>query len=327
MKTYTTLFLFTLVFLVSFADTTEINATQGEIETIKSLSNDRNELSESEAYKLLYENQLKSNDSVLKTIYYALGGIGTAMIFVFASNWWFNEKKVKDLSKGINSQIEEGKDKAIEIVTQKINELSLNNTKEINQQIVKLNKEINNSTQNLTKQINDSQEKLRLELKSDNKSLTENYQKQIDSINETRGEQITSLKKDIEIAVATINEALRLKEELLKELISSEVQARNYEVDSIKESIHRTEYWLWEGRGIPNNAIRAQLSELELRIKSKSELKWYLEQILETSKELKWFSSYEKKDVRRVLEKVPNIYHDIVESILAITDNVKEDLN
>ena len=199
--------------------------------------NDTSKLSEEEAYKMLYENQLKSNDAILKTIFYALAGLGTAMIFVFASNWWFNEKKVNEITKGINSQINDLKNEALNELREKINLLSIEKTAEINHSQTKLQEEVTDAITTLTLRFTEFNDKIRAEIKEDNKALSENYQKQLDSFNENYRQQLASLNETISSGYQNLKETIGTKEEFLRSLINVETQSRLNELNLMKEEI------------------------------------------------------------------------------------------
>lgn len=308
--------------LLGNASITDIKTTKPILKSSTVQPNENATLTESEAYKMLYENQLESNNSILNTILYALGGLGTAILFVFASNWWFNEKKVKELTKGINSQINEAKNEALKEVRERVNSFSNEKTKEINNAQNKLQAEVTTAITVLTKEVTDYKDKIRNEIKGDNKNLSDNYQKQLDTLNEIYTQQISSLNEGISSVSSNLKETINNKEELLKEIINTETESILSKLDSLKENIHRNEFWMWEGRGVPNNAIRAQLRELEIKLKSNSDLTFYLNQILETSKKLKWLEEFEKANIKQTLRIVPEKYKLLVGEIYAITDSL-----
>jgi hypothetical protein len=188
---------------------------------------------EGKAYKMLYENQVKSNDGILKTIFYALGGLGTAVLFVFASNWWFNEKKVKDVIKDIDTKL------------------------------IDIKKEI----------LAEVAEKVRLEIKEDNKELTKSYQKQLEIFTETYNLQIGSLNENMTLQNSNLREIFDGKETLLKELIAVEQKSKDADVSKILRKLYRVEYYMWKSRGVYRNAFKALVNELEHKLKVDTDIR------------------------------------------------------
>ncbi|MCX6256528.1 MAG: hypothetical protein NTW49_01280 [Bacteroidia bacterium] len=312
-----------LLILVSFCKQDSNDKIKNQISKIQ--SKDTTALSEGNAYKMLYENQLKSNDSILKTIFYALGGLGSAVLLMYASTWWFNEKKVRDVINEIDTKIKGVKKDTLTELTENINKLSTEKSTEIYQIQNKLQEETAANITELTLKFTELSEKIRAEIKEDNKGLINNYQKQLETFNQNYVQQINSLNDNIKTLNSDINEKINSKEENLKGLINSETQLRLSEINSIKANIFRNEFWMWDARGVHINALRAQLNELALKLENKySDLHFYLEQILETSKKLSYLYDFDKKEIRKLLTKVPENNMEIVFEILKITDNLKE---
>lgn len=85
------------------ADTIE---TPSVLTTINAASNSQPD------YKLLYENQVKYNDKILDTIFWAIGVVFTVILLVVGSQIYFNyslnNKKYKDLATSIDQKIISG---------------------------------------------------------------------------------------------------------------------------------------------------------------------------------------------------------------------------
>ena len=318
------LFILLFIFLINNvfckSDSTENSVIVQPIQ-----SKDSTCFNEANAYKMLYENQVASNKSILSTIFYALGGLGGAVLLVFASNWWFNDKKVKDLIKEIDTKVLNVKKETYAELSEKINTLSNEKYEDIKQLQNKLQEEVNANIITITSKFKEFTEIIRTEIKQDNKELLNNYQKQLEAFNSNYIQQISSLNESVNLISVSLNEKLKDKEEMLKGLINSEANTRILETNSIKEKIHRTEFWVWDGRGVPGNALRAQMNELEYRLSNKGDLTFYLNQILDTSKKLKWFSKYDKENIKNLLEKVPEKYIEIIDEILLVIGNVPEE--
>lgn len=249
-------------------------------------------LTETEAYKMLYDNQVKANDSILNTIYYALGGLGSAVLLVFASNWWFNDKKVMDIIADIDTKIKEVKKETILELTEKIRE----------------------------------------EIKEDNKDLLNNYQKQLETFNENYRQQIATLNETIASQNTNINEIINSKELLLKELILSEQKIRDAETKAVFKKLHRVEYYMWEARGVSSNAFNALIHELSFKLQTKTDIRdirLNLKQMSETLDKTPTIYTRQKAKLITLFENLPtdkkliDLKNSIIEKIESV--KIKED--
>ncbi len=279
---------------------------------------------EAKAYKMLYENQIASNNSILNTIFYALGGLGGAILLVFASNWWFNDKKVKDLINDIDTKMLKVEEKIYADLSEKINLLSNKLTEELNKTQKELQEEVTENTKLLTSKFKDFTEKIRKEIKQDNKELLNNYQKQLDSFNINYNQQISTLNSNMNSIYNSLNEKLNDKEKLIKELMSSETNSRIWEIKRINEKIFRNEFYMWDTRGVHVNALTALMNELESLYANDDDLTFYLDQILETCKKLNTLSKYNKKNIENLFKKLPEKYNDLITKILSITSKLPD---
>ena len=285
--------------------------TQGFSAAEKPIINQQNGInvfSEASAYKMLYENQLKSNDAILKTIYYALGGLGTAVLLVFGSNWWFNDKKVRDVIKDIDAKIIDVKKEVLTELIENNNKLSIEKTAAINQAQSKLQEEVTAHISSITLKFTDFTEKIRAEIKEDNKTLSENYQKQLESFNEIYRQQFTLLSESIISQNSNIKEIIDFKEKLIMELISTERNQRTNDINSIQATVSRNAYYMWDHTGVFRNAFSALLDELALRIKNKTSVSLFslpLKQMIKTLEKCTYINSLDKEDAISILAKLP----------------------
>ena len=282
---------------------------------------DSNGLSEANAYRMLYDNQVKSNDAILKTIFYALGGLATALVLVFASNWWFNEKKVLDIRAGINAQINDAKRAALNEVGVRIGALAAEKTAQISELQIKLQAEITASIADITSRFNEFHEKIRAEIKEDNKTLLSNYQIQLQSFNENYRQQVSTLNENIKNQADNVKDKIHGTEKTLKHLISTEV-------NSLEQRIARNEFYMWSQGGIMSNALMAQIEELELLLKHPNEYTdydFYLKQLAETVKDLSHISETLKTDAIAAIKKVPDKYNHNKNELLKKLQKMKSD--
>lgn len=203
-----------------------------EVETKETTQ--KNELTENQAYKMLYDNQVKANDAVLKTIFYALGGLGTAVLLVFGSNWYFNHQKVKDAMNEIDTKIASVKKDALAEISEKINSLST----EINQNSIKLQEEIATTFSENTTKFSDFTEKTRQEIKEENKSSQINFQDLLKSYNENLSQQIGFLKDSLDEKIKNVTSQIDLNENKYEYKLS--FQSKTLKRDILKQNAEIT---------------------------------------------------------------------------------------
>jgi hypothetical protein len=282
---------------------------------------DPNGLNEGKAYRLLYDNQVKSNDAILKTIFYALGGLATAIVLVFASNWWFNEKKVDDIRRGINAQINEAKNDALNEVEVRINVLTSEKSSQINELQIKLQGEITASISKIMARFNEFHEQIRAEIREDNKTLLNNYQSQLETFNENYRQQIATLIENIKNQIENIKDKIVSTEDKLKNVISSKT-------NELERKVARNEFYLWKHGKVMENALTAQIHELELLVADPDQNKdydFYLEGIVETLEGLSGAEIYwpTKETIINIVKKVPEKYNVNKNAVLANLEKIK----
>ncbi len=315
-----TVYVFTfLVFSIIIGVNNPVYANKDKLPNSSTQLNDPNGLNEAKAYRMLYDNQVKSNDAILKTIFYALGGLATAIVLVFASNWWFNEKKVVDMRNGINAQINEAKNAALNEVAMRMSAFAAEKTALLNELQIKLQGEMSASIADLTAKNSEFHEKVRAEIKEDNKSLLNNYQTQLESFNKSYRQEVSTLSDNIKNQIDNVNNKIKSTEEKLRNLISKRI-------DMVSRNVARNEFYTWKFRGIMENALSAQVEELELLLKHPDEDRdydTYLEQISETLGELSQIDSSSKEEAINVIKEVPDRYNNSKNELLNKLEKIK----
>lgn len=293
------------------------------------LVNADSSLSEAKAYKMLYDNEVRSSDSILNTIYYALGGLGTAVLLVLASNWWFNEKKVRDVINDIDKKIVEVKIGILSDLTEKINVLTNEKSTRIDNMQQRLQEEVTASITSITLKHTEFTEKIRAEIKEDNSVLVKNYQKQLETFNDNYRQQLLSLTDSISTISSDMKEQLNERDTSLKGLISIEKQSIFTQLNLIKQKISRNSYYLWDSRGVQRNAFNAQLEELESMMESPTfmnkDFSFYLQCISDTVDKLKesFIYPFDKDLAIKLLTKLPAINQELAQQILTKLEDVK----
>lgn len=280
-----------LILTLAYADTVkELKSKQDSILLVS-----KSPLTEIDAYKMLYENQVKANDSVLKTIYYALGALGSAMLLVFASNWWFNDKKVRDVINEIDNKIKGVKNDAFLELAEKINSLSNEKTTEINQIQTKLQEEVTITITALTLRFTEFTEKIRAEIKEDNNHLVNNYHELLKNYSDNLTQQISSLKITLEERIKLISQEVE-KNKKEQTALLTEVE------NNVKRDIleHRADIYFLEGHY--NNSLKCyiDLGLLEFKLKNT------------------WRFKYTSREIIKCLNKVTSIYDDELNSLDAL---------
>lgn len=286
------LLFFPILFTYSKQDSSKI---------VKSINYDDDGFSEAKAYKMLYENQVKSNDAVLKTIYYALGGLGTAILLVFASNWWFNDKKVKDVLNDSNVKILAIKKDTITELTEKINTLVNEKSDDLINTKNQLQEKVTLSLSNITDRFNDFTEKIRAEIKEENKSLVNNYQDLLKSYNDNLSQQISTLKESYDDKIL-----------ILTNLISSNEKTFDLRLDVISKEIKR-------------DVLKHKADLAFIKGHFNSALKAYTDYAINEFKiGYDWSFKYNLSDIINCLEKLAKIYDDEFEALNSLVEISKE---
>lgn len=267
-----------------------------------------NELSEGHAYKMLYENQIKANDQISKAVFYALGGLGTAMLLVFASNWWFNEKKVKDAIADIDAKIKGIRNELFAEISERNNTMMIDKTAELNQFQIKLQEEITNEIKTNSLKINELSQTLRSEIKLDVQILSENYQKYLDSFNETYHSQLSIFNDSLRDRYDDLKELIKDKESSLKILVSTEEKKRIEDINDTKQLLSRVEFYMWKHSGVHRNSFAALLKEISIKLTLGHENHFFLplEQLLDTINLCTHILERDKIEAIDVLSKLPD---------------------
>lgn len=285
---------------------------------------DTNVLSEGKAYKMLYENEKSANERILSTIYYALSGLGVAILFVFGSNWWFNDKKVKDLRDSISAQITNADNETSKILTEKINSLSAEKTTEISKIQIKLQEEVTASITNLTSKFNDFTNQIRSEIKTDNNQLTQNFQQNLEAFTTTYNQQINSLQTLYEERISGLKDTLsntlksetteRLKLEKRLDTTEKEILCKLYRVDANG----------WGYAGVHRNSLMSYVNECQLRIELDQDVFLSLYNIEEQIKLTKEIWQSDKDLIISTLNQIKNTkYNNTKEIILERLNKLK----
>lgn len=245
------------------------------------------------------------------------------MLLVFASNWWFNDKKVKDVINEIDFKIKSSVSTIDKDLTDKINTFLNDKVSELNQLQSKLQEEVSTNLKELTLHINNSNDKIKDDIRNNEQNLSSVFNKQLDNLSDNFKQQLSNLNDSINTNNSNIKDLFESKIDNVKNQLNSDIQKTITELSTIRSSIYRNEYWMWEARGVPSNALRALLNELEIKIQQQYPLDFYLRQISEISSKLSFFSKGDKERARELLSKISG-HDEVVENILKTINEVKE---
>ena len=262
-------------------------------------------ISQSEVtYELLYKNQVDANDDILKTIFYALGGLGSAMLFVFASNWWFNEKKVNDIKAGISTQIESENSKLAATLRSEIN-LEVDNLKTLN---------------------SDFMEIIRKEIRENNNQLLTNYQSQLSSFSNNINVQISTLKTSFDERIEVIQKQLEINDKEAKRLIGLNKEKLDKTERRLKINILRNDAELWLIRGVPLNAFNCYIEEgqLSLEIGYDWNFEYVIKDLEDTAKKLTFIRANTVTDCQALFSKISSAeFEDQKRNIIELISKVE----
>jgi len=269
-------------------------------------------------YKMLYDNQVKYNSEILKTIFYALSGLASAALLVIGSNVVFNVKKVRDVSKendkkvkdaidNIDTKIKSANNDALVGLTEKINTLSSEKTSEISQTQIKLQEEVTASITNITTKVNEFIETIRAEIKEDNKTLLNNYQSQLTSFSENINIQIATLKTSIDERVSVVQKTIDINNEEVEKSITEIKKEIDLESKKAKINIYNGKAALWTIKGNFLVAFMYYLEEgmLSIEIKYDWNLKFIFKDLEEILQKITYVKQGDIDRFKKFIDMIP----------------------
>lgn len=268
-------------------------------ETKKEILNDTiQRMTEADAYKLLYQNQMDANDDILKTIFYALGGLGTAVLLVFGSNWYFNHQKVKDAMNDIDSKVKQIKS---DFQTETADKLSAIKSELLN--------EISQNQATILSNFNSRNDSFRTEIKNDIQTSLEGFQELIHSYNDNSNQQFIAIKEIIEEKVNTLNKQIELSENRVDKKHSSEAKF-------IKRDILRQKADLSTLKGNKNVALKdhTDFAIYDLR-EFPTLFKYSSDGVIKSLSEVAFLYDDEKVSIEELLELAQENYSEITKQI------------
>lgn len=246
-------------------------------------------LSETEAYKLLYENAKEVNNRILDTIYWALGGIATVILTLIGSNIFFNvrfnKKEVENIAESQKLQIEDIKNKLLLENREKLIEFESITKNEIQNEMKKANEiflnQINTYNKSNTEQIKNYNEDFKNKFKESDNNFNE-YKKY-------NTEQIEYLKNEIN---------------------------NNQKVALIAE--YGLEAEIWDLRGVYDNVLSCLIKKAQLEIQLNLSLTDTLGKLIEALKNKRGISTFEQAKLNQLIKNINNQYELQINNIVEL---------
>lgn len=265
-------------------------------------------------------------------------------------NFRFNKKELENLLQQIDLKIQgvrtslldeievenEKIKKEFETKSAKISEDFESLQKETISGIIKENNNFKQKIENLFSAQTTKNEELinnfNLALGDTAKGLSNNYQNQLDTFNKNYSQQINSLNESFNLQIKTLLEShnqqfklynektddkinsiskeLESKESKLSNLIESSKQQLNYMEKRLKMDAARIKINHWDFREVYSNALTYRVEELLYAIEFKSDLDFYLGQLIENLDKMKTISKWDYKKVNEMIKEIDNIKYD-----------------
>jgi hypothetical protein len=222
--------------------------------------------SEERYYKLLYQHQIDANDDILKTIFYALGGLGSAMLLVFASNWWFNEKKVKDITKDIERDIRLAREAALTEVSNRLSESQQELQSSFNELKQKTIEEFREQLASGSREMIRTNEQLRLEAREDARRIFGDFDNKFRAFSDSINIQNATISKSTEERFEAIHKLLSSTEERLVSLTTSALIRSEKATKSLEIDLNEIKVKDYKASKVYRNALYYRLVQMKLAI-------------------------------------------------------------
>lgn len=262
--------LLTTYLTVYSRDTLQTKATATptqQIETVENIS--------PTAYKLLYENQKESNDKILQTVYWSLGGILAVLLLIIGSNIFFNvrfnKKEVELITTELLSRLEEAK----------------------NQYLNEINQKIESSTTDLRKTIEE-----------DKQELSKTYQELLKSYNDNLNLQIKTLKESYEEKAKLIAKQVERSERIADHHNDMIKHSIDRETKLLKRDILKNEAEIWILKGIHSISLTSyiRLAKLDFDIEYDWAFKYTSDDIIKCLGKVDSITPEDSAELNAVLE-------------------------
>jgi len=298
-KSITLIFLFISISLFCQTNDTILN-TENKGQNIEKLNTDS-------IYEILYNQTEKENSRIQEIFLWSMGSIIIIIIAIFGSNIFFNFRFNKKELENLTQQID--------LKIQKITEESIESLKA--------------SQNNYQEKIENNLKETEKEFQNLLKSFNENYSQQINNLNGNTAKQIETLQdsfnKQLSLtAQNTIENFISVKKEINQGIKSNNLEISKLE-NKIKRDLARVQAHLWDGREVFSNSLTSRMDELEILIKNKHNLDFYLNDLIENLEKVRKLSKYDHKKLLSLIDKIDSeTYKEKVEKIKLISENKLE---
>lgn len=254
------------------------------------ISEYRPDSEKTEAYKLMFENIKYSNDKILDTIYWSLGGIMVAIFALLGTNFYFNKNKFDNLSQknknDIDSFSQQTKKELQEKITEKIDAYK----KEIRYESLKVN------------EINQQQIKI----------FSDGFNSQLINIETKYKESTDKLKKSIEDNAQTASKS----NDNIKNLIEKKYNLTKIEILKLESDS-------WFIKKVYANALTSLIKKMTLEIEAQKSISTSISDMVKVLENMNTISTYDKKSLNDLIQIIPKendlLIEDIKKRLDAIT--------
>lgn len=273
-----------LCFINIISNQNRINVLTKEMQALSNIKSIN--LNEAQAYKLLYENQKYSNDKILDTIYWSLGGISVAIFALFGANVFYNfrinKTEINNLRQTMHLKTIEFQNKLIKGIDLQINDY-------INKASATSSDEIRNTFSKYSKEVSEQISSIDSNLTETNKSLEK-------------------IAKNYDGKLSNINMILLAQNNNLTKKIEHETNRLLYQLYDTKAQVYMLKNML---SGALDYFIKSTLIQIELDYNIEMDLF----DIIELMKTMKSLSSVNPTNLNELIAKAPEKYHSQIEVI------------
>lgn len=249
---------------------------------------------EIDTYKQMIENLKYSNDKILDTIYWAIGGVAVAIFTLLGANIFFNfrfnRKEIENIKQSFNLQLKGAKNKYDKLIQSEIN--------------------------NFVEKSNDR-------IREDFRSLSDNIQNQIKIISDNFSSQINTNEDKLEYKTKQLLERIsQMEEKFESEIENVRTSIINTE-ENIKIELLGNKAKIWKLYDVKSNALTCLIEQALLKIKLGKFLEDSLEGIIEILEKIKEISTWDSAKINELINKIPKEYSLLKEKIESIAKTIK----
>ncbi len=247
----------------------------------------QNNISQTEAYKLMYENQKDSNSKIIETVYWALGALATVILGIIGTNVFFNfrvnKKDIESITNNMNTTVEQIKGDMYKIIQTKIDDYIQRSGQKFENDFL------------VFEQKQDAQIKL----------FSDNLDSKINSVVETLKTNIST----------NYSEQNRKYDTLTKSINTKYIELQIIICDCIAQ--------LWMLRHVNANSIIYYVRKGEFQLEIGRDVELTLNEIIKILKETSSLSTY-YSEINKFINKLPDCYEIQKETIIKLVQEIRD---